>query len=149
MRSVVRMTPTPPQPSTRGSGPSPAAPSDPRHRTGLAGEDLAARWLSTRGLEVVARNWRVADGDLRGELDIVALDHDARLVVVVEVKTRRGNRFGGALAAVTPRKQAKIRRLAVAFLIAADLPYRRVRFDVIAIRLDRDPPLVDHVVEAF
>lgn len=115
----------------------------------MAGEDLAARWLSAQGLEVVTRNWRVADGDLRGEIDIVALDHQAGLVVVVEVKTRRGDGFGGALAAVTPRKQAKIRRLAVAFLVAADLPYRRVRFDVIAVRLDLDPPGVDHVVEAF
>lgn len=140
------MTPTPPPRPTGGSD---TAPSDPRHRTGVAGEDLAARRLSAQGLEVVARNWRVADGDLRGELDIVALDHDARLVVVVEVKTRRGNGFGGALAAVTPRKQARIRRLAVAFLISADLPYRRVRFDVIAVRLDQDPPGVDHVVEAF
>lgn len=143
------MTPTPPQRPAHGAHTASTAPSDPRHRTGVAGEDLAARWLSAQGLEVVARNWRVADGDLRGELDIVVLDHDARLVVVVEVKTRRGDGFGGALAAVTPRKQAKIRRLAVAFLMAAELPYRRVRFDVIAVRLDRDPPGVDHVVEAF
>lgn len=143
------MTPTPPPRPTPGSHTAPSAPADPRHRTGVAGEDLAAHWLATRDLEVVARNWRVADGDLRGELDIVALDHRARLVVVVEVKTRRGDGFGGALAAVTPRKQARIRRLALAFLVGADLPYRQVRFDVIAVRLDQDPPGIDHVVEAF
>ncbi len=148
LRSVTGMTPTSPRrPATRG--PRTAAAPDPRHRTGALGEELAARWLAADGLEVVARNWRVADGDLRGELDVVALDHRDRLVVVVEVKTRRGDGFGGALAAVTPNKQARIRRLAVAFLVAADLPYRRVRFDVIAVRLDRDPPGIDHVVEAF
>ena len=143
------MTPTPSHRPSHGSDAAPTAPADPRHRTGAAGEDLAARWLTAQGLQVVARNWRIAHGDLRGEIDIVALDHRARLVVVVEVKTRRGDGFGGALAAVTPRKQAKIRRLAVAFLVAADLPYRRVRFDVVAVRLDRDPPGVDHVMEAF
>lgn len=143
------MTSTPPHRPAHGPTAAAAAPPDPRHRTGALGEDVAARWLAADGLEVVARNWRLAAGDLRGELDIVALDHQDRLVVVVEVKTRRGDGFGGALAAVTPRKQAKIRRLAVAFLVAADLPYRRVRFDVIAIRLDHDPPGIDHVVEAF
>ena len=121
----------------------------PRPAVGALGERLAADLLGVRGLEVVARNWRVADGDLRGELDLVALDHGARQVVVVEVKARRGAGFGGPLAAVTPRKQARVRRLAVAFLVAADLPYRQVRFDVVGVRLDHDPPQLQHVREAF
>lgn len=117
--------------------------------TGATGEQLACELLTARGLEVVARNWRVADGDLRGELDVVALDHDAHVVVVVEVKARRGGGFGGPVAAVTPRKQARLRRLAVAFLVAADLPYRQVRFDVVGVRLDHAPPSLEHVREAF
>lgn len=129
--------------------PAPPVPVTARQRTGAVGEDLAARHLAGQGLEVVARNWRIARGDLRGELDLVALDHDARTVVVVEVKTRRGDGFGGALAAVTPRKQARIRRLAVAFLLDARLPYRQVRLDVVAVRLDHDPPTIDHVAGAF
>ena len=137
------MTPTPPHRPVH----DPAV--APHQRTGALGEQLACRHLADAGLEVVARNWRIAQGDLRGELDVVALDHDARLVVVVEVKTRRGDGFGGALAAVTPRKQARIRRLAVAFLVQADLPYRQVRLDVVAVRLDHDPPTIDHVVGAF
>lgn len=120
-----------------------------RTRTGAVGEQLACDLLTHLGLEVVARNWRISAGELRGELDVVALDHDTRTVVMIEVKTRRGGGFGGPLAAVTPRKQAKIRRLAVAFLMAADLPYHQVRFDVVAVRLDHDPPHLDHIVEAF
>lgn len=129
-------------------GPS-RAPTAPHQRTGAIGEELACQHLAALGLEVVARNWRIADGDLRGELDVVALDHDARLVVVVEVKTRRGDGYGGALAALTPRKQARIRRLAIAFLLQADLPYRQVRLDAIAVRLDVDPPAIEHVQGAF
>lgn len=87
-------------------------------------------------MEVVARNWRIADGDLRGELDLVALDHDAACVVVVEVKTRRGGGWGGPLAAVGRRKQVTLRRLAMAFMVRADLPYRDVRIDVVGVRLD-------------
>lgn len=105
-------------------------------RTGDHGELLAAEHLAALGMEVVARNWRIASGDLRGELDLVALDHQAGCVVVVEVKTRRGGGWGGPLAAVGPRKQATLRRLAMAFVVAADLPYRDVRIDVVGVRLD-------------
>lgn len=112
---------------------------------GSHGEDLAVAHLTAQGLEVVARNWRIAAGDLRGELDVVALDHDAGLVVIVEVKTRSGSGYGGPLAAVTFKKQRKLRRLAVAFLVGAELPYRQVRFDVIGITLSGAVPEVVHV----
>ena len=127
------------------SSPRPA----PHLAAGRRGEDAAATLLAARGLEVVARNWRVAEGDLRGELDLVALDHRERCVVVVEVKARRSAAAGGPLGAVTPRKQARIRRLAVAFLVQASLPYRQLRFDVVGVRLDHDPPTLSHVQDAF
>lgn len=117
---------------------------------GNHGEDLAVAHLQGRGLEVVARNWRIAAGDLRGELDVIALDHRAGLVVIVEVKTRSGRGYGGPLAAVTPRKQLQLRRLAAAFLVDARLPYRQVRFDVIGIVLDRaDAPDLVHIEGAL
>lgn len=119
---------------------------------GVRGEALAAVHLEEDdGLEVVARNWRLTAGPLRGELDLVALDHRDAVIVVCEVKTRRGDRFGGPLAAVTPRKQARIRRLAAAFLTQAALPYRRVRFDVVAVRLPAGPgpARLTHLPEAF
>ncbi len=109
---------------------------DPRRRVGDHGEVLAADHLESLGMEVVARNWRIAEGDLRGELDLVALDHEAGCVVVVEVKTRRGGGWGGPLAAVGAHKQATLRRLALAFVVQADLPYRDLRIDVIGVRLD-------------
>jgi putative endonuclease len=117
---------------------------------GELGEELAARHLRRDDrLEVVARNWRLAAGELRGELDIVALDPATGTVVVCEVKTRRdAERFGGALAAVPPRKRAKVRSLTAAFLRDAALPYRRVRLDVVAIDLGRTPVLT-HVPAAL
>lgn len=110
---------------------------------GALGEDLAVRHLVEDDRhEVVARNWRLSTGELRGELDLVTLDRAAGLVVVSEVKTRRdAARFGGALAAVSVRKRVKVRSLTAAFLREADLPYRRVRLDVIAVDLGRDPTL--------
>jgi putative endonuclease len=111
--------------------------------TGALGEELAARHLARDdGLQLIARNWRVAMGELRGELDLVALDHDAATVIVCEVKTRRdAARFGGAVEAVPPRKRTQVRRLTVAFLRAADLPYARVSLDLVAVDLGRRPSL--------
>lgn len=122
---------------------------DPRRRLGHAGEDLAASTLAAAGLEVVARNWRQTTGEVRGELDLIALDHARATVVVCEVKTRRGERYGGPLTAVTPRKQARIRALTVALLRTGELPYRTVRFDVVGVRTDTTPPTVQHVPAAF
>ena len=118
---------------------------------GAAGERLAvAHLVADDGLEVVARNWRRRRGEVRGELDVVALDHGAGTVVVVEVKARRSQRHGGPLVAVTPAKQARIRVLTAAMLRDLDLPRRAVRLDVIGIVL---PPRGDgrlvHVPGAF
>lgn len=122
------------------------------HRTSLGarGEVLAARHLEAEGLEIVARNWRLSSGAVRGELDLVALDHAAGALVVCEVKTRRGDAYGGPLVAVTGSKQAKIRQLALAFLRDAGVRLPTIRFDVIGVWLVPGmPPRVEHVVAAF
>ena len=98
-----------------------------RQALGAHGEALVARWYERQGYEVLARNWRTADG----ELDLV-LGRD-RLVVVCEVKTRSSERFGSPLEAVTPRKQQRIRRLAVRWLASSDHGPAEVRFDVAAV----------------
>lgn len=117
---------------------------------GALGEELAARHLAgDDGLEVLARNWRLAAGELRGELDLVAEDRERGQLVVCEVKTRRdADRFGGAIAAVGPAKAARVRALTVAFLRQARLGHRVVRFDVVAVDLGRRRRLV-HVEGAM
>ena len=119
----------------------PAPPPDPSAPLGVQGEDLAcAHLVDDDGLELVERNWRLPAGELRGELDVVALDHRRRLVVVVEVKARRSDAHGGPLAAVTARKRAQVRRLVGSYLPRADLPYRAVRLDVVGLWLPRGGP---------
>ena len=110
---------------------------------GAAGEELAAAHLrDADGLSVLARNWRVTSGELRGELDLVAMDAPAGALVVVEVKTRHdADRFGGALQAISPRKAARIRALTAAFLRQAGMAVGVVRLDVVAIDLGRRPVL--------
>jgi putative endonuclease len=110
----------------------------PELRVGRLGEDLAARHLGTDGLEVLARNWRVVEGELRGELDLIAVEQATSTLVVCEVKTRRNaERFGGASAALDPRKHRRLRALTAAFLRAQPQRYAHVRLDLVAVDLGR------------
>ncbi len=107
---------------------------------GRYGEDLAARRLEALGWRVLSRNWRCR----LGELDIVAVD--GAELVFVEVKTRRSDAFGGALAAVTPNKLRRLRLLAGQWLAEHDGPHHGIRIDVVAVTLqDAGAPVLDHV----
>ncbi|WP_062134853.1 YraN family protein [Demequina aestuarii] len=96
---------------------------------GRHGEQVVARRLEEDGWEVLARNWRVA----RGEIDIVAVDGHA--VVAVEVKTRRTDACGSPLEAVTPAKVARLRALLAAWLRQQDRTFSDARIDVVAVTL--------------
>lgn len=108
---------------------------------GRYGEKVAARYLLSEGFQVLDRNWRGPDG----ELDIVALDAGA--LVVVEVKTRRGLGYGHPAEAVTPRKLARLRRLTAQWLAAHDVHPPSIRIDVIAVLVPRSGAAqVEHLV---
>lgn len=99
---------------------------------GRWGEAVAARHLRSLGFTVLDAGWRPPDRELRGDLDLVV--RRGRLVVVCEVKARRdAGRFGGAVAAVGPAKQAQVRVLAESWLRHRAPGDVDVRFDVIAI----------------
>jgi putative endonuclease len=142
-------------PTTRtGSAPGPrrAGPSGRVTRAkdvlGRFGEDLAAQHLVAAGVEILDRNWRCRDG----ELDIVA--REAGTVVFCEVKTRTGTRHGTPAEAVDGRKTARIRRLAVRWLVEHPQLAGPVRFDLVAVSRDLTPGQpasvrVDHRRGAF
>lgn len=118
------------------------------NRLGRIGEDLAARHLEELGYRIVARNWRAAIGDVRGEVDIVAVD--GRTLIFCEVKSRRRTVCDDAFAAVNWSKQRQLRRLAALYLAGVDV-HAEVRFDVIAVTW---PPSggaaeIRHIAEAF
>lgn len=107
--------------------PKPAA-QDPRHLSGREAEQLAERHLLAHGLQLVARNFRCRCG----ELDLVC--RDAGLLVIVEVRQRMRDDFGGPLASIGYVKQMRIRRATAYFLLQEQrwqqLP---VRFDVVTV----------------
>ena len=97
---------------------------------GRRGEQLAAEYLERAGLRILDRNWRCETG----ELDIVALDQ--QVLVVCEVKTRSGVRYGSPLEAVSHSKRVRLRRLAASWLASQELRFDDVRIDVIGLVRD-------------
>ena len=98
-----------------------------RQARGRWGEREVARWYERRGGVIVDRNWRCR----AGELDLVV--RLGSTLVFCEVKARADDAYGGGLAAVGPRKQRRLRQLAMAWLDAHDVPNVDLRFDVAAV----------------
>lgn len=105
--------------------------SDPGFRTpaqvsGGEGEERAAAYLASRGLAILARNFRARVG----EIDVIAQEGD--VLVFVEVRSRSSGSFGGALESISPHKQRRIQAAANLYLSKL----RRAppcRFDVVLI----------------
>ena len=116
---------------------------DERKSLGKAGEDLAERYLKRQGYAIVERNYRCP----LGEIDLIALNK--RVVVFVEVKTRRVDTSGAPLESVNAVKQRRLKRTALHYLNKHRLHHRDVQFDVVGISLRSDPPAVQHVRHAF
>ena len=115
---------------------------DRRKQTGRQGEDIAAAYLSERGCRIVARNWVCSTG----ELDIIAQNGDK--LIFVEVRTRRGDRFGTAEESITPAKQARLIELAQTYLLDIPQPHPPWRIDVIAVQLGQGLPRINHIENA-
>ncbi len=100
-----------------------------RKQLGDVGEEIAARELIRRGYTVRERNWRCPEG----ELDIIAEQGEA--LVFVEVRTRRGDRFGTPEESITLAKRAHLTAAAQAYLQAQSLQDRDWRIDVVAVEM--------------
>jgi putative endonuclease len=111
---------------------------------GRAGEERAARYFAGIGFSVIDRNWRCA----AGEIDLVAVDEEH--VVIVEVKTRRGEGFGHPFEAIDARKRARLWRLATAWVAGHRdvVQHRRLRIDAVAV-IGADPRTgsLEHLVD--
>lgn len=83
----------------------------PQHLSaGNAAEALAAAYLQSNKLKLLARNFRCA----YGEIDLIM--QDGSTLVFVEVRMRSSGNFGGAAMSITPEKQEKLRRTAQRYM---------------------------------
>lgn len=112
-------------------------------KTGKQGEALALSYLQKKGYEILATNWK----HRRAEIDIIAKDQ--KILVFVEVKTRRDDYFGKPEVAVTKRKKTLLTDASIAYMEEIQHDWE-IRFDIISIvaRTENDVELV-HFEDAF
>lgn len=111
---------------------------------GGAAEAAAHAHLIAAGLTPLARNVRYRFG----EIDLVL--RDGACVVFVEVRYRRGSRFGGGAVSVDAGKRRRLIRAAQAYLAAQPALGRQpCRFDVVAVSGSSDAPEFDWIRNAF
>lgn len=104
-------------------------------KTGKEMEDLAADYLSSRGVRILERNFRSREA----EIDIIA--REDRTLLFVEVKARKtGEKSGSGAEAVGAAKQKRICRCADYYMHEKGVdPFSTsIRFDVIEITMKSD-----------
>lgn len=113
---------------------------------GEIGEDIAADFLTSKGFQILERNFFHG----HGEIDIIAVDPVDNFLVFVEVKTRNSLDFGDPAYAINNKKISQLKKIAELYLATKNIEERDCRFDVITILLvDSENPQIEHYINAF
>ena len=112
-----------------------------KKKIGHDGEEIACEYLSKHNFDILKRNyfWRF------GEIDIIALDKSNRDIVFLEVKTRKNFFCGRPSEFVDLKKQVKIKKTALDFIVEKNIRDKNFRFDVIEVINKK----VWHIINAF
>jgi|SRR5688500_7906693 len=98
------------------------------HETGRSGEILAIAYLEARQFNIRHTNWRYS----YYEIDVIAVRDN--VLHFIEIKTRKGSRFGMPEEGVSVKKMRNIMIAAAGY--QSEFPgYTRVQYDVLAISL--------------
>ena len=111
--------------------------------TAQKGEQNALSFLRKQGLQLICRNYACKSG----EIDLIMQDKHS--IVFIEVRYRKNNTFGGALASITPAKCKRIRRSAQHYLQHKNQHHLACRFDAVGIDGSDSPPKISWIKDAF
>ena len=114
---------------------------------GLRAEEMAAKYLETKGYEILEKRFRCR----QGEIDLIALDRqkEVKVLVFVEVKYRHDLVFGRPSLAVTPEKMRKLIYTAEYDRTQKQIHEMSMRFDIIEIWWAGDHHKIHHYQNAF
>jgi len=102
------------------------------HNTlGQEAEEMAVKWLTENGYEILHRNWR----HKQFEIDIIALKD--KFLHIVEVKARNFSPFGYPEDSVRKKKFKNLQRATDEFLYL-NPGHKWIQYNVLAITLFRD-----------
>ena len=114
-----------------------------RRQVGGQGEEVAARFLASRGFRVLERNWSCPEG----EIDLVAEENGVLCFVEVRLKTELSG--GHPLETVTRPKRRKLLRAVQRYLAQNESGDRPLRFDVVGIVVENGQRRLTLVRNAF
>jgi putative endonuclease len=100
--------------------------------------------LQRAGIIVVNRNYRMASG--AGEVDLIGWEGET--LVFIEVKSRRTDQYGSPDRAIGVEKRSSLLRAAREYARLAEVPWEKVRFDVVNVVFGV-PPAVTHFKDAL
>jgi putative endonuclease len=112
------------------------------NETGKQGEEIAAKYLRSKGYKILETNWRLG----RNEIDIVA--EEKNILIIVEVKTRHSTDYGEPETFVTRDKQRLLIRAANAYINRKSVQ-AETRFDIISIVFEKNEARISHIEDAF
>jgi putative endonuclease len=107
---------------------------------GQLGEQLAEKYLTERGYEILVRNWRYS----RFELDVVAVKED--MLHFIEVKARKTTEFGLPEEAVDEIKISCLVAAGEEFLYQ-NPDWKKVQFDVLSICIQPQDEIAYFLIE--
>lgn len=110
--------------------------------TGRQGEAEAARYLTSKGYEIIEQNFR----HQHAEIDLIA--QRGKLLLFVEVKTRSNLSFGNPETFVSYTQARLIMKAAEHYIFAKDWQHD-VRFDVVAVAMTPEGARINHLEDAF
>lgn len=112
---------------------------DPRRQFGNVGEELAAEFLQSQGMTILASQYKKSFG----EIDLIAQDGDE--VVFVEVKARATSTYGYPEDSVTREKIGHILRVGQKYLQEKQRTESPWRIDILAIEYHQGSPKISHL----
>lgn len=115
-----------------------------RKKLGDWGEEQAKKYLESKGLTILEKNYRCK----LGEIDLIAFDGE--YLVFIEVKTRTSDAYGFPMEAVGKRKQTKYIQIASVYTKEKSLYGRSFRFDIVEVMVSRQGQgTINHIPNAF
>lgn len=114
-----------------------------KNRTGKTGELKAAQFLTESGYKIINTNYKFE----KSEIDIICIKD--KILIFVEVKTRRNKKFGEPEESITPYKIKNIQKTAEGFILNhPEYENYDLRFDVITLLIDNTIE-INHIENAF
>jgi len=112
-----------------------------RKQIGSKYEKITAKFLQKKEYEILDMNYR----NVIGEIDIICKKNS--IIIFVEVKARKNDKYGLPREAVTWKKRDKIKKTALIYIKNKDLYNYEYRFDVVEIYINEKK--INHIKNAF